>query len=782
MPRNAMAALLPVVLAAGLVGTASAAAHQECQSSKIVCENALPGTPGWLVRSIDDSIAGFTDDISYQPGDAVNFKVKTDAQAFQVDVHRLGYYGGAGARLIGSVRRTTPQTQPRCADTDPTGLIDCGTWDTSASFPLPSTAVSGIYYAVLRRLDTLGQSEIVFVVRDDSSRSDILVQTSDATWQAYNTYGNRPGTTKGNSLYTGTGPGNGGSAFKVSYNRPILAGDSENFIFNAEYPMIRFLERNGFDVSYTTDVDTARRGHLLRQHKVFMPVGHDEYWSNEQRANVEAAREAGVHMAFLTGNEIFWKTRWENGWRTMVSYKETKNGQIDPSAQWTGTWRDPRRSPPKDGGRPENALLGQIFTVTGHRNDRLAVPAEYGGMRLWRHTPLGAMSPGLTYEFQPGTLGYEWDTVEDNGFQPPGVARLSRTTVAMTGNYVLRNHGDLYGPGTKTHALTLYRHKPGGALVFAAGTVQWSWGVDDVHLRATGTPTSDVRIQQATVNFLADMGVQPASLMHGLTIASISDDTDPPVVAIDPATPAEVGTPYTIHGTVQDAAGKPAGVEISVDGTTWHPAEWQAGQNTWRYVFTPSVTGTASIRVRAVDDSANLSAPVSQSLPISPRTCPCGIWSAGAVPAVPDVNDSTMLELGVRFQSERDGIVRGIRFYKGRGNTGTHTGTLWTVNGDPLATGTFTAETTEGWQSMTFGTPVPITKNTTYVASYHTNTGHYAADAGYFANAPSGLEPLKALQSGSGSPNGSFRVGATGFPDRGFDNTNYWVDVIFDYR
>lgn len=120
-------------------------------------------------------------------------------------------------------------------------------------------------------------------------------------------------------------------------------------------------------------------------------VGHDEYWSNEQRNNVEAARAAGVHLAFFTANEVFWKTRWEpsidgsnTAMRTLVCYKETKTSQVDPTSTWTGTWRDARFSPPSDGGRPENALLGNIFTVNGKRVDSLMVPAAYGKMRLWR--------------------------------------------------------------------------------------------------------------------------------------------------------------------------------------------------------------------------------------------------------------------------------------------------------------------------------------------------------------------------------------------------------------
>jgi hypothetical protein len=466
------------------------------------------------------------------------------------------------------------------------------------------------------------------------------------------------------------------------------------------------MEQQGYDMSYTTDADTARRGNLITNHKVFMTVGHDEYWSNEQRANVQAALNAGVNAAFLTGNDIYWKTQFANSidgsntaWRTVTVYKDTLVSQkIDPTNVWMGTWRDPRFSPPSDGGRPENSLLGQIFQVNGYRSDAMQVPAAYGKMRLWRNTPLTSMTPGSTYTFQPGTLGYEWDTVQDNGFQPAGVAKLSSTTVSLNGNYLLENYGDLFLPGTATHNLTEYRNAVSHSLIFAAGTVQWAWGLADDHAFQTDTPTHDVRMQQATVNFLADMGAQPMTLMSGLTAAAMTTDTTAPSVAITSAPNPVVGQNYTFGGTVSDAAGgQVAGVEASSDGgQTWHYANWSPGANTWNYSFVATAIGSLTVEVRAVDDSANLSAPTSATLTVGPRGCPCGVFADAWAPVNPAANDSTELELGMQFQSAQSGYITGVRFYKGTGNTGTHTGTLWTTTGAKLASGTFTNETATG--------------------------------------------------------------------------------------
>ena len=462
------------------------------------------------------------------------------------------------------------------------------------SWEVPVTATSGVYIGKLVRPDTGGASHIVFVVRDDFSTSKLLFQTSDTTWQAYNNYG-------GNSLYVGSPAGR---AYKVSYNRPDISRFNQfnGSLFIAEYPMIRWLERNGYDVSYTTGVDTERRGNLLINHKVFLSVGHDEYWSAGQRANVESARNAGVHLAFLSGNEVFWKTRWEpsidgsgTAYRTLVCYKETHaNAKIDPTSTWTGTWRDPRFSPPSDGGRPENALTGTLFAVNAPSSKSIAVPAAFGKHRFWRNTSVATLSSGQVAVFAAGTLGFEWDQSPIDRFQPPGLMRLSSATITVPA--LLLDFGSNYGSGQTTHSLTLYRHGSGAqsALVFGAGTVQWSWGLDSVH--EGGSAPADSRLQQAMVNLLADMGTQPGSLQAGLTAATPSSDfTAPNSTILTPASGAtlETGRQVLITGEA-GGPGNPAwGVEVSIDGgTIWQPAVGPAaGQTSWSFAWIPLTLG-----------------------------------------------------------------------------------------------------------------------------------------------------------------------------------------------
>jgi hypothetical protein len=750
-------------------------------ANPIEAENCLPGTPQsqwYIIGTGSTNIQGFSTDISVNAGQTVFFKISTNAISYQIDIYRIGYYGGNGARLVASISPSVPlpQIQPPCLTDAATELTDCGNWAVSAFWAVPSTATSGAYFARLQ-LNTGEASPVFFVVRNDASHSAILVQTSDPTWQAYNDYG-------GSSLYTGPA----GAAVKVSYNRPLNDPNMYTWFFSAEYPMVRWLEANGYDVSYFAGVDTDRNGALITQHKVFVSNGHDEYWSGGQRANVEAARAAGVNLAFFSGNEIFEKTRWEASidgtntpYRTLVCYKETaQNRRTDPQDPpiWTGWWRDPRFSPPADGGRPENALSGTIYWVDATRNDSITVPAEDGKMRFWRNTAIASLAPGQVATLPAGTLGYEWDVDADNGFRPAGLFHLSSTTLTVS-TYML-NYNSV-GIGTATHHLTLYR-APSGALVFGAGTVQWSWGLDANHAIA-GTPT-DANMQQATVNLLADMGVQSATLQSGLLPATPSADTIPPRSTITSPTSGIVvtgGSSITVSGTATDFGGGVVGaVEVSVDGgKSWHPA---VGRENWNYTFTPVNSGSLNLQSRAVDDSGNLESPspgITLTAAIPP--CPCTIWPSTAAPLNTDVGPDSPIELGVTFRSDISGYITGIRFYKSAANTGVHVGNLWSATGGLLATATFSGESVSGWQQVNFSNPPAIQANTDYVASYHNTLGHYSGDWNYFAAAGTDNTPLHALANQKGVQNGLFTYSLTSaFPTSTFYAANYWVDAVFN--
>ncbi|QXJ21549.1 DUF4082 domain-containing protein [Actinomadura graeca] len=785
-----------LLLVSGLVVTGLAALGQPavlaaagpCDSggNPIACENSKPGSPSSEWEKISgggQTIEGFSANFSVNVGQQVQFKVNTPASRYSIDIYRMGYYGGNGARKVASVTPSAalPQRQPSCLTDDATGLIDCGNWGVSASWQVPGDAVSGVYFAHISRTDGANDdNHIMFVVRNDASHSDVLFKTSDTTWQAYNRWG-------GNSLYFGDSTAAPGRAVKVSYNRPFDTREGtpwgRDFVFANEYPMIRFLESNGYDVSYMAGADADQRGPLLKNHKTFLSVGHDEYWSGAERANVEAARDAGVHLAFFSGNEVFWKTRWENGtggaaYRTLVTYKETRaNAKTDPTSTWTGSWRDPRFSPPSDGGRPENGLTGTIWTVNCC-GVALKVPEADGKMRLWRGTPVAEQASGTTMTLADQTVGYEWDEDLDNGARPAGLFRMSTTTADVPEKLI--DYGLNVAPGRATHSLTMYR-APSGALVFGAGTVQWSWGLDAEHDKPSEAPSSpDPRIQQATINLFADMGVQPYQLLDSsLKRATASTDHTAPVSTVSsPVANTQIvnGRTVTVTGTATDGGGgRVAGVEVSTDnGASWHPA---TGRASWTYKWDATGNGPVAIKTRAVDDSGNIETPgAGTAVAVG---CPCRLFGDSVVPATPADSDTVSLEAGVKFKSAVSGWVTGVRFYKGTGNTGTHTGTLWKADGTKLASTTFTDETATGWQTAMFPIAVQIDAGATYVVSYFAPNGHYAADGNFFAINALERPPLTAPKAEPDAGNGVYRSGSSGFPTSTYSGGNYYVDPLF---
>ncbi|MEY9858720.1 hypothetical protein ABH935_004335 [Catenulispora sp. GAS73] len=826
LKKPVYAAVAAAVASVVTVWGAAVPAHASTCSNAVACENQqtsgvedLTDGAGNLATytSAYGDIQGFTNSESVLPGGTITLKVESPTK-YAVEVDRLGYYAGKGSRMMSWSMNTSTgtypadygSTLPACDSDKSTGLVDCGNWPTTVSIQVPSTAVSGVYIVALEQWDStdalIGYMPVPVVVREPDSashHSDIVVQTSDQTWQAYNTFG-------GQDVYVGNGPAPDGRAYRVSYNRP-LPDIGQNGIFGSEFSLIYWLEENGYDVSYISGIDATTDAQSVSNHKVFISSGHDEYWNQAQWNNVMAARHAGQNQIFMSGNEVFWRTRMENSIdgsntpnRTMTTYKMTKlygttpvDGVPDPTGQWTGTWMDAHGL--GSGAAPEDQLTGTLFSVNANQYSPITFSSQFSNLRVWRNTTVASLMSGS--ESTPyGLLGYEWDSDYADSTRPPGEIDLSSTT--LTVDQLRTDYGNSYSTGQATHSLVEFRDQTSHALVFGTATVQWAWGLNNLHTDNTGvanppnppnqSTTADRDVQQATMNMLSDEGVQPTSPQTGLVVGTPlpAGTTGPATVVTAPAsgTTVQVLKPLTATGTAAPTAGTVvARVEVSVDGgTTWNAASTThtaGGSVSWSYAWTPTTMGSATIQVRSEDDNADIGATQSVTLTIGPQICPCVIFPSTASPAHPDSGDGSSVEIGTKFKTSTAGKITGVRFYQSPANTGSHVASLWTSNGILLgSTPASTATVTQpGWQTLNFTTPVSIKANATYVVSYHAPVGHYAADAGYFTNAGAGAPPIQAQQSSSSGGNGVYAYAAsTSFPNNSYNDTNYWVDPVFD--
>jgi len=461
----------------------------------ITTENARPGTNEWnvRVRALHGEIEGYASLTSVAPGETIRFYVNSVDPDYTIEVFRMGWYGGLGGRrMTKPVRRTTVK-QPMPKPESGTGLIECR-WTDPHSLKIPSDWVSGVYLAKLTALPSRIGSWIIFVVRSQPSRTArFIVQTSVTTYQAYNNWG-------GKSLYEFNS--SGGRAYKVSFNRPYARkSGAADFLLGYEYPMVRFFEREGYDVTYTTDIDTHQRGAELLRYAAFLDIGHDEYWSWEMREAVEQARDSGVHLAFFSANDCYWQIRFEpspvDGERDRViaAWKESAR-QLDPVLRdddpsndrlATTLWRELPVS------RPEDALIGTMYTYSPIRTDMVI-----GDTSHWIFEGTGLKSGDRL----KGLLGYEVDRMTATAYA--GTVALTRTEFA---------HRD----GQKDESnMTLYTARS-GALVFATGSMYWGFGVDDYNVQLRPEAPANKAVQQMTRNVIARMTMVTVSKSGGGT-------------------------------------------------------------------------------------------------------------------------------------------------------------------------------------------------------------------------------------------------------------------------
>jgi len=543
-------------------------------SNPIVIENQQPGTSGWRVpfsgvgSDAVGQIKGYASATSVNKGENITFYVSVNpAQTYTIDVYRMGWYQGLGARLMQHVGPLSGVQQPTCPTDATTGMIECQ-WAPAYTLATHTSWTSGIYLATLTNSQQY-QNYIVFCVRDDSRVAALLYQLPVTTYEAYNDYPYDNST--GKSLYAFNSFGAntvGGSeaAVKVSFDRPYswdgLGGVYSNTFLYWDYPTVRWLEMSGYDVTYATDVDIHANGNMLLNYRGILSGGHDEYWSKPMYDAWVGARDAGVNLAILGADANDWQIRFESSGsgvpnRVIVCYRDARIDPVTDPSLTTVEWS----SPPLN--RPQQTLVGIQYSTQVLQHPYPEGWADYvvTNSGNWVYAGTGFKDGDQV----PWIVGYEADRMFSQYPLPN----------AVPGTYTLLSQSPI---DSSNWANSSIYQVPSGAWVFATGTIAWGWALDNYW----GYNFVDPRIQQTTANILNAFltGFAP-------TITSFTPGSGP------------VGTSVTINGTnfigATAAAFNGSAASFTVTSATAIQATVPAGATTGPLsVTTPGGTAASS--------------------------------------------------------------------------------------------------------------------------------------------------------------------------------------------
>ena len=474
-------------------------------TNPIITENQnTPGTTAWKITNhATTEIQAYATTTSLAAGSTISFCVSTQvaSTAYTLNIYRIGYYNGFGGSLKYTAANngiaqgywdlvsSTPTNCPTAIIDNTTHLCDAG-WAVTDTWAIPANATTGIYEALFQ--DANGkQHGVAFVVKGNAT-ADYAVSRPHITDQAYNEWG-------GYSLYTNPTVG-----VKVSFNRPMLATngvltqDGTGTLSKLDIAAIKWLEKQGYNLSYLSDVDVHGNPAQLLSFKAYLVLGHAEYWSKAMRDGVEAAIAGRVGAAFLGANDCYWQVRFENDHagnpnRTVVCYKVTTvahNLALDPqygvnNAIVTTLWRDPVV------GRPENTMMGIMFLDSTNGANTAWTVDSNADQTYFADTGLAR---GGSYGSD--VVGYEWDAVQSGGPANLKIIGTSSQTNKQS------------QPSTSNTTTYI---APSGALVFATGSIDWTWALDGYRW-AGGQTVPIPQIQKLMANIMGAL-IWPIVLM-----------------------------------------------------------------------------------------------------------------------------------------------------------------------------------------------------------------------------------------------------------------------------
>ncbi|MEV6837816.1 N,N-dimethylformamidase beta subunit family domain-containing protein [Streptomyces sp. NPDC051133] len=387
-----------------------------------------------------DAVAGYTDRVSVTPGEECGLHVSTSAASFRVSAFRIGWYGGRQARRVWTSGRVPGRVQRAPYVLPATRTVRAG-WP--VTLPVDTTGWPEGAYLLRLEADSGHRRYVPLIVRSTDGAGRTVLLHAPATWQAYNRWG-------GSSLYAGTSGAYATRSLAVSFDRPYDGDGAEKFLVY-ERALVVLAERLGIPLAYSTGTDVHRDPSVLRGARAVICLGHDEYWTPAQRAHVTAARDAGTNLAFLGANTCFRRVRLEAGERaddrTVVCYKSDCRADPLYSSDPAQVTTDYRLPPAPD---PESSLTGVLYE--GYPVDAPYVVRAAGH---WLYDGTGVRSG----EAFAHLVGVEYDRVTP-GAPTPGPLEITA-------------HSPLVCGGRPSHSDSAYGTAPGGAGVFASGTMRW---------------------------------------------------------------------------------------------------------------------------------------------------------------------------------------------------------------------------------------------------------------------------------------------------------------------
>ena len=456
------------------------------EATWVINENRRPGTAAWKITGNPPGvIAGFANRVSAQPGDTVTLYVTTNAASFRVEAYRMGYYGGAGARLVWTSVPTPGTTQPVCPRSPATNMVACDNWSPSLRFPVTASFVPGDY--LVKLVGASGQaSYIPITVADFASHATYLLENDIYTWQAWNPFG-------GYDFYAGLGscppniypPCN--RARVDSFDRPYGYGQGAADFLGNEYPLVRFAEAHGLDVTYATSADIDQYPGFLLQHHALLSLGHDECWSFGERQAAQNAVAHGVNVVFFGASPVLRHVRLQASPlgpnREEVDYRDSGqdplDGRISPLQVTGNTWSSPPTS------WSEVPFVGENYTGFVEPGDP-AVPFVVSQASGWLYQGTG-LHDGSEI---PGLLVSDFDQF-DPGLSPANLQIFSHSPMPRA-----EVQTNVSFPASDS---TYYTDRTSDAGVFDTGTVAW---IPDL--------MSSAPLNQMTANLLVLFGQGPA--------------------------------------------------------------------------------------------------------------------------------------------------------------------------------------------------------------------------------------------------------------------------------